>query len=404
MGAYPQGISDDMFVPAALALATQIAAAPLSTPPVIPGTYADGSGRTLYAALDVESDGPQVNWLDPQRQTAGVTAAIPAGWRLKQRIFERRTIVQAPQGPLGVSLYYVDNRTRATVILIHGNDAQTREMGFLAPLYVLNGVNVVTYDQRGTGESAGSWHDNGPMQRAADVEAIYDAVASDPRVDPKRIGLWAFSNGGWTAPIVATQRPIAFMLLIGAPASTLQANIKYEVAQRVQRAGYDDAQIAQAVKLVSAMLAALDGTGSWETANALYAASKAHKWLPALGLKPNMTLPPPAPVLEGMRRADVFDPQPFLVRVTSPTLALYGAHDRAVDVAHDSPQLEADFKRAGMKDLTVKVYPGAGHSLFLSPTGYRDDTKPSWQLVPDYSTITIDWLRERSFLEPSNSQ
>lgn len=147
--------------------------------------------------------------------------------------------------------------------MIHGNDAQTRDMGFLAPLYVLNGVNVVSYDQRGTGESAGSWRDNGPVQRATDVEAIYDAIASDPHVDRRRVGLWAFSNGGWTAPIVATQRPIAFMLLIGAPASTLQANIEYEVAQRVQRAGYDQTQIAQAVKTASAMLAALDGTGSW---------------------------------------------------------------------------------------------------------------------------------------------
>lgn len=390
-----------MIVTTALALATLLAAATPSKPSVVPGAYADESGRTFYAALDFESDGPQVNWLDPQRQTVGIMATIPQSWRLTQQIFEQRTIVQAPQGPLGVSLYYADDRKRATVILIHGNDAQTRDMGFLAPLYVLNGVNVVAYDQRGTGESSGSWHDNGPAQRAADVDAIYDAIASDPRVDPKRIGLWAFSNGGWTAPIVATQRPLAFMLLIGAPASTLQANIEYEVAQRVQRAGFNDAQIAQAVKLATAILAGLDGTGSWETARALYTASKEQKWLPALALPPNMTLPPPAPMQERLRRATVFDPQPYLVRVTVPTLALYGALDRAVDVAHDAPQLETDFKKARMTDLTVKIYPGAGHSLFLSPTGYRDDTKPSWQLVPNYSTVTIDWLRNRSFLKPA---
>lgn len=379
------------------ALATLLAA----TPPVVPGAYADQSGRPLYAALETDSDGPQINWLDPQRQTTGVTATIPANWHLTQRIFERRTMVHAPQGVLGVSLYYIDERKRATVILIHGNDDETREMGFLTPLYVLNGVNVVTYDQRGTGESTGSWRDNGPVQRAADVEAIYDAIASDPRVDPKRVGLWAFSNGGWTAPIVATHRAIAFMLLIGAPASTLQANIEYEVAQRVQRAGFDNAQVARAVKTVSAMLAALDGTGSWETAKTLYDASAGQRWLRALALPPNMSVPPSAPMLEGLRRSAVYDPQPILVHVTVPTLALYGALDRAVDVTYDAPQLEAYFKQAGMKDLTVKVYPGAGHSLFLSPTGYRDDTKRSWQLTPDYSTVTIDWLRDRGFLEPA---
>jgi hypothetical protein len=66
----------------------------------------------------------------------------------------------------------------------------------------------------------GSWIQNGPAERAADVAAIYDAFATDPLVDGKRIGLWAFSNGGWTAPIVATQRPIAFMILVGTPAET----------------------------------------------------------------------------------------------------------------------------------------------------------------------------------------
>lgn len=400
IGAYRHGITGDMIVTTAFTLAALVAAAP-STPPVVPGAYADESGRTFYAALNIDSDGPRVNWLDPQRQTVGVTAAIPPGWRLMRRVLERRTIVHAPEGPLGVSLYYVDDRKRATVILIHGNDAETREMGFLVPFYALSGVNVVTYDQRGTGESTGSWRDNGPAQRATDVEAIYDALASDPRVHPRRIGLWAFSNGGWTAPIVATQRPIAFMLLIGAPSSTLQANIEYEVAQRVQRAGYNAAQVAQAVKLASAMLAALDGTGSWEAAKTRYDASAGEKWLAALALPPNMAFPPPAPMLEGLRRAAVFDPEPILVHVTVPTLALYGALDRAVDVPHDAPQLEADFNRAGMKDLTVKVYPGAGHSLFLSPTGYRDSTKPSWQVVPDYSTVTIDWLRARGFLTPA---
>ena len=189
----------------------------LSAVSMIPGLYHDQNGRSLYAALDVE-DAPVVNWIDPSNQHDGVLPALPKTWRLQRRVYEKRVTVEAPQGRLGVSLYSADRERRATVILIHGNDNQTRDMGYLIPMFALNGVNVVSYDQRGTGESTGSWQENGPEQRASDVSAIYDALAREQLVDTKRIGLWAFSNGGWTAPIVSLQRPIAFMMLVGAPA------------------------------------------------------------------------------------------------------------------------------------------------------------------------------------------
>ena len=71
-------------------------------------------------------------------------------------VHEKRLTVDAPEGRLGVSLFSADRKRRATVVLIHGNDSQTRDMGYLIPLFALNGVNVVSYDQRGTGESTGS--------------------------------------------------------------------------------------------------------------------------------------------------------------------------------------------------------------------------------------------------------
>ncbi|MFY9718871.1 MAG: hypothetical protein WAK16_04435, partial [Candidatus Cybelea sp.] len=66
-------------------------------------------------------------------------------------------------------------------------------MGFLIPFFAVNGIDVVTYDQRGTGLSGGMWSLNGPVQRAVDVESIYDSLAHDPLVDSRRIGVWGFS-------------------------------------------------------------------------------------------------------------------------------------------------------------------------------------------------------------------
>jgi len=363
---------------------------------VIPGLYRDQDGRSVYAALDVE-DAPVVNWIDPATQKDGVLPALPKTWRNERQLYEKRMIVEAPQGRLGVSLYYADRKRRGTVILIHGNDNETRDMGYLIPMCALNGVNVVSYDQRGTGESTGSWRDNGPEQRASDVNAMYDALPLEQLVDTERVGLWAFSNGGWTAPIVSLQRRIAFMMLVGAPASSVADHIYYEIRQEGTHRGFDSATTEQAVMTVRALLDAVAGTGSWENAARQYDVVRNQPWLAALNLSPTMTIPPPQQRIDALRRADIYDPAQTLARVTVPTLALYGALDRAVDTAHDAPMLQSAFKKAGMTDFTLHIYPQAGHSLFVSQTGYADQRSAPRRRVPGYTQTMIGWLETRGF-------
>jgi alpha-beta hydrolase superfamily lysophospholipase len=373
-----------------------LASALFLTISMVPGLYHDQNGRSLYAALDVE-ESAVVNWIDPANQHDGVLPVLPKKWRLQREVYEKRLTVDAPEGRLGVSLYYADRKRRATVVLVHGNDTQTRDMGYLIPLFALNGVNVVSYDQRGTGESTGSWKKNGPIQRATDVSAIYDALQREPLVDGKRIGLWAFSNGGWTAPIVSLQRTVAFMMLVGAPASSIADNIYYEIRQLGPHLGYDRATTDQAVATVRALLDAVAGTGSWENAARLYEAARNQPWLAALNLSRTMKIPPSQQYIDAIRKADIYDPAQTLTRVTVPTLALYGALDRAVDTAHDAPALQKAFKQAGMTDFTLRIYPDAGHSLFVSQTGFPDEKSVPHRRVPGYIQTMVGWLKARGF-------
>jgi alpha-beta hydrolase superfamily lysophospholipase len=369
---------------------------------MIPGLYHDQGGRPLYAGLDVE-DAPVVNWIDPGNQHDGSLSALPKTWRLRRQVYEKRMTIEAPEGRLGVSLYHADRERRATVILIHGNDSQTRAMGYLIPMFALNGVDVVSYDQRGTGESTGSWRENGPEQRASDVSAIYDTLQREQIVDAKRIGLWAFSNGGWTAPIVSLQRPIAFMMLVGAPASTIADNIYYEIRQEGLHRGFDWATTDQAVTTVRALLDAVAGINSWQNAARQYDVARNQPWLTALNLSPTMKIPPPPQRIEALRRADIYDPAQTLARVTVPTLALYGALDRAVDAAKDAPMLQSAFEKAGMTDFTLRIYPHAGHSLFVSETGYPDQKSAPQRRVPGYTQTMIGWLETRGFTQSQGS-
>ena len=212
-----------------------------------PGAYV-ASGGTIYVGVRHGRSGPAANdfFASTSQRTGDLQAT--AGLHLRSGILEKSRVIEAPQGRLGFSLYYAGEKPRATVILVHGNDPETREMGFIIPFFVCNGINVISYDQRGVGESAGDWLLNGPRQRADDVEAVYDVMQSDPHVDSHRIGIWGFSNGGWTAPLVAIHRPVAFMILKSAPTQSLAQNVDYEVEQTLRRHNAQDA-LPQALAL-----------------------------------------------------------------------------------------------------------------------------------------------------------
>lgn len=365
-----------------------------------PGIYHTASGQT-YVGVEHELPDPAVVQSYNPVTKRLVESPKADGWRLETAIHEQRTTVENSQGELGVSLYYSDGRKRAAVILIHGNDAETREMGFLIPYLALHGINVISYDQRGTGTSVGNWRLSGPKQRAVDVESVIDAFASNKFVDPRRIGVWGFSNGGWTAPIVATQRPIAFMILKSAPAETLQENILFEVKQQMLRHHQNDASTAAAVETARDLLSALCEGGSWDAAIHSYSAAERSSWFKYSPLPPNLHLPMHGAEAAGWRDAVCYDPAHTLTHVTTPTLAVYGTKDRAVDMPHASRTLRGDFTKAGMTDLTMRIYRGAAHTLVLSADGFEPDAPARYP--QGYPEIMIDWLEHRGFLTPSGS-
>jgi uncharacterized protein len=371
--------------------------APAHAATLAPGLYT-APGHTIYVGVQHDPPDPASNdFFDAASQHTGELQATQQ-LHLSNGILEERHVIETPQGRVGFSLYYAGAGPRATVILIHGNDPETREMGFIIPFFVCNGINVISYDQRGVGESVGDWLLNGPGERADDVVAIFDAMRGDPRVDAHRIGVWGFSNGGWTAPVVAVRRSVAFMLLRSAPTESLTQNIDYEVEQSMRRHDVQDA-LAQAVTLWHSFEQALDGKVAWSETKRLYDLDAAQPWF-QYSLMPdlNISIPPPPSKIEGLHRFVTFDPTDTLLRVSStPTLAFYGALDRNVDAADSAAHLREYLARAGNRDVTIKVYPDAGHQLIVSKSGYNGDPTLPERFVAGYPQAMLDWLARRGF-------
>lgn len=188
------------------------------------------------------------------------------------------------------------------------------------------------------------------------------------------------------------------MILKSAPAESLETNIMYEVTQRMHQHGFGPAATSEALATWRTIIDAINGRTSSKTAETAYVKASNQKWLNAAFIPSHLRFPLSPSVAAALRRAVDYDPLPTLNTVKTPTLALFGELDRNVDVGDASKVFPAVFKRSGMADFTMHVYPHVGHSFKLSSTGYNGDFELPARFTPDYPQVMIDWLRQRRFL------
>ena len=73
-----------------------------------------------------------------------------------------------------------------------------------------------------------------------------------------------------------------------------------------------------------------------------------------------------------------------------PVLLLYGGADQRVPAAESARRIEAALRRAGNRDVTVRIYPDADHT-FRMPAGAS-----GWPVTaPNYVADLLAWLAKR---------
>src|SRR5690625_2551852 len=112
------------------------------------------------------------------------------------------------------------------VILITGSGPQNRDSEIFGhkPFLVLSdyltrkGIGVLRFDDRGVGESTGSFASAISADFATDVESAIAYLKTREEVDKSKIGLIGHSEGGIIAPMVASKSDdVAFIVLLAAP-------------------------------------------------------------------------------------------------------------------------------------------------------------------------------------------
>ena len=102
----------------------------------------------------------------------------------------------------------------AAVALVHGSgDDPGTEWLYNGDFFVANGFAVLAYDKRGSGQSEGNFTFNFE-QLADDAGAVARFLADRVEIDPDRVGLVGYSQGGWVAPLAASRHDVVSFVIV----------------------------------------------------------------------------------------------------------------------------------------------------------------------------------------------
>src|SRR5262249_33992894 len=110
------------------------------------------------------------------------------------------------------------------IVALHGAAYGTRDFVVYEHLHRVlppAGFAVATFDRRGNGESTGEPSRGRFDVQSGDALAVLGALGELPEVDASRLGLWAFSQGAWVAPLAATRSDaVRFLALVASTGVT----------------------------------------------------------------------------------------------------------------------------------------------------------------------------------------
>ena len=273
------------------------------------------------------------------------------------------------------------------VVFQHGSGPEGRfGSRFWADFLARRGIAALIYDKRGVGESTGDWRRSTFTDLADDAIAGIRLLATRSEIDPRRIGIYGHSQGGFIAPLIVARAPeVAFVIAGASPGGPAWQQDLYRVGRAVQQhQGFAPAEREQAMGVYKRFLeAARSGQGIEEYA-ASVAGLKNEPWYQWLAL------PDPGDWLWSYYRGTGnYDSLPYWEKVRVPVLLVYGKNDALVPAGESVAKIEEALRRAGNRDFAAMILPGAAHNFNVDPPEGSGD----WpRLSPGYPDLLAAWI------------
>lgn len=300
----------------------------------------------------------------------------------------------------------------AAVLFITGSGAQDRDEALFGhrPFLVLSdvmtraGLATLRFDDRGVGGSTGDLSQASYDDLVADILAGVDYLISRPEIDAGRIGLFGHSEGGYLAPLAASQsEDIDFVVMMAAPAvsglrvlelqnrliftlagaseEATQAQLAFlrDSAELLEREAYDELEVLVRERILSEFAAMPDNERP----------SEAEQQMIIEAQVANVASP-------YFRSFMLYDPTPALRQLDVPVLAFFGNLDIQVPPVQSVGPLRAALRLAGNDDVTIEVFDGLNHLLQPAMTGAIEEyAQIETTIAPEVLDLVTTWLTER---------
>jgi uncharacterized protein len=299
------------------------------------------------------------------------------------------------------------------VVVVHGSGADSAVDGYSTPyLFAAHGIASLVYDKRGTGASEGKYTQNFHVL-ARDVLAAVDWLRRRPGIDPARIHLAGYSQGGWIAPLAASKTTgIRSLLLNYGPMVPVTGEDRWGYVYALQRKGFGEDAIRQADK-VDAVLSAISDRREdrWDELGRLLDEAEGQPWFEAvkgsdsaLGFVADTRLPLWMLRLYAgwalrPRKGEPFidrlyDPVPTVASLTrTPSLWIFGVEDTSMPTGWSVEKLE-DLRSQG-RPVEIHTFPEADHGILRFEEA-KDGTRRYLGYEPGYLDMQVEWVRRQS--------
>ncbi len=283
------------------------------------------------------------------------------------------------------------------VVALHGASEPTRKAAVYRHLregLPAMGVAVLVYDRRGTGASSGSLRNIDYGTLADDAIAGQRALGDLPRIDPKKIGFWGFSQGGWLALLAASRSTdTAFAISVSAPLVTPEQQMQFATTNLLTVRGYSQENVKQMLETRKAWTDYLKGKGSRQTAiDALQKAEK-QAWF-ELSFMPKASKLTTDPEHNSWRKEMDEDAVAAVRNVKLPLLFIYGGSDPWIPVGESVQQLRSLINQH--HNIQYAVVPNASHEMmYVEHDTMAFDEKTTNEIAPkapEYFTLMASWL------------
>ena len=282
------------------------------------------------------------------------------------------------------------------IVLLHGSGGATKNRkAFYADYFVKQGLEVLIYDKRGSGQSTGNGITATYENLVEDAIACLEVLNKRETVDKNKIGLWGISQGGMLLPYIASKTDISSFMIAISPAFSAYEAAAFSDSLRVVNRGNspEDGHIAaESHRKVAEMIR--NGSDYEEVLNFINNNTQKYRFMNLTGLHDRLVIN--KEIFEGLywsgRKYNFYN---YWKKLDVKTLCVFGEDDRYVNAIKNSKAI----KSIKNNNIEIKLFSGANHILKKTPN-FRNPSEFDFPGVKEgYLKFVRQWIDNELYNE-----